>query len=152
MDKRQRNRLETAKDLLCTVLDSASHEEASTFDMMSLARALCRKCGIRPGQLPDFPGISQPWRVLLLLYVAEVDGAKITVTDLALLSETPQTTNLRVLSFLVGQGLIQRVADPMDKRRVYLTLTDEARVQVLEVLMEFSAQVASASHVPGLVR
>lgn len=143
MDKRQRNLLEKANKLIDAVLVPDCGDRAANWDAVSLARVLCGASKFRDDQLPAFPGISPPWRALLQLFIAQVDGVSISVSDLALVSDVPQTTHLRVQALLVNLGLVQRVADPKDKRRVWLTLTAEGGVRVLAVLKEFSEEIES---------
>lgn len=152
VNKSQRGRVETAISLLTTVLDCDSQEVPSTFDATSLARALCSKAKRHHQSLPEFPSINQPWRALLQLYVAEADGVKIAVTDLAPLCGCAPTTNLRIQSLLLDLSLIHKVADPNDRRRIWLALTDLGKSNVVGVLKEFSARLTTISQIPVMVR
>lgn len=152
MKKSQRGRVEAAISLLTTVLDGDSQDVPSPFDATSLARALCSKSKRHHQSLPGFPDINQPWRVLLQLYVAEADGVKLAVTDLAPLCESAPTTNLRTQSFLLDLELIHKVADPKDRRRTWLALTDLGKAQVVEVLKEFSKRLVALPPMPVFVR
>jgi DNA-binding MarR family transcriptional regulator len=64
------------------------------------------------------------WDILLDLYSAHCAGRSISTTGLGLAGGVPQTTMLRHLGQLVGDGLAIRVNDPLDRRRVFVELTE----------------------------
>lgn len=64
------------------------------------------------------------WDILLDLYTAHLAGRPISTTGLGLGGGVPQTTMLRHLNQLVGDGLAARVNDPSDRRRVFVELTE----------------------------
>ena len=64
------------------------------------------------------------WDMLLELYAAELGQRRVSVTSLGLASGVPPTTALRWLTTLVSEGLVQRQNDPLDGRRIYISLTD----------------------------
>lgn len=64
------------------------------------------------------------WDMLLDLYVNYVRNKSVSVTSLCLASEVPTTTALRWITVLEGSGLIRRLADPNDRRRSYILLTE----------------------------
>ena len=51
-------------------------------------------------------------------------GVPVSVTSLCLASYTPPTTALRHLGLLEQMGLVERNADPLDARRVWIELTE----------------------------
>ena len=65
------------------------------------------------------------WDILLDLYVSQCNGKKLSVSDVCEGSDAPMTTALRWISNLQREGLICRKADPSDKRRWFLMLTDD---------------------------
>lgn len=67
------------------------------------------------------------WDMLLDLAVAEATGRPISVTSLCIASGAPTTTALRRIDDLKDAGLLDRVPDPLDRRRVLVHLTDEGR-------------------------
>jgi len=70
------------------------------------------------------------WEMLLDLYDAYLAGAEVTVTSLGAASGVPQTTALRRMETLQGHGLIVRLEDRDDKRRIIIKLTDGGLVAV----------------------
>ncbi|WP_018700547.1 response regulator [Amorphus coralli] len=75
------------------------------------------------------PGLfSDPaWDMLLDLALAEASGRATSVTSLCLASRAPTTTALRRIDDLQGAGLIERIPDRDDRRRIVVRLTDRGR-------------------------
>ncbi|BAI73685.1 two-component response regulator (plasmid) [Azospirillum sp. B510] len=65
------------------------------------------------------------WAMLLDLMTNHLLGKRISVSSLCMASGVAQTTALRRISNLKDCGLIRRVADDQDGRRVFVELTDE---------------------------
>ena len=63
------------------------------------------------------------WDMLLDLYAAQLAQVRVTVTSLCVASNSPTTTALRWITALQGQDLIERRADPLDGRRIFISLT-----------------------------
>jgi DNA-binding MarR family transcriptional regulator len=70
------------------------------------------------------------WDILLELYAAELGQRRMSVSSLCLGAAVPATTALRWIRTLEEKGIIRRAADPMDGRRVFLSLSDEAIIAV----------------------
>jgi DNA-binding MarR family transcriptional regulator len=70
------------------------------------------------------------WDMLLDLYAAELAAQAVTVSSLCAASAVPSTTALRWISTLSQAGLIQRNADPQDRRRILVCLTSDARARM----------------------
>ena len=66
------------------------------------------------------------WDMLLDLTAAHAEGQQVSVTSLCIAAGVPATTALRWLAQLVETGVFRRVADPIDKRRVFIELSDSA--------------------------
>ena len=67
------------------------------------------------------------WNMMLDLYASTLSGRPVTVSDLCLASGTSATTALRRMTSLVELGLIERVPDPHDRRRVLVRQTERGR-------------------------
>jgi hypothetical protein len=67
------------------------------------------------------------WDMLLDLTAAHGEGQKVSVTSLCIAAGVPATTALRWLTQMVETGVLQRVADPADKRRAFIALSDSAK-------------------------
>lgn len=74
------------------------------------------------------------WDMLLDLYVAHADGRRICISSACIAAAVPPTTGLRCLAILERDGLVCRIADPADSRRVYLGLTPEAERLLAQLL------------------
>jgi hypothetical protein len=67
------------------------------------------------------------WDMLLDLYAAELEHRQISVSSLCIAAAVPPTTALRWIGTLHEAGLFDRKADPNDRRRAYIALSDTAR-------------------------
>jgi DNA-binding MarR family transcriptional regulator len=65
------------------------------------------------------------WDMLLELFAAELSQRRVSVGSLAHASGTPMTTSLRWIDALVKAGLAERRQDPLDGRRIFVSLTDK---------------------------
>lgn len=70
------------------------------------------------------------WDMLLDLYAAHYEGEEISVSSLCIAAQVPATTALRHIEMMTGRGWLERRADPADKRRSFIRLTDEARTRL----------------------
>jgi hypothetical protein len=70
------------------------------------------------------------WDILLDLFIAQSEGRDIAIGSACIAAAVPFTSALRWCQMLETRGLLYRVRDPRDGRRVFLRLTDEAFEQV----------------------
>lgn len=121
-----------------------SHGEASSmkgkdgpsFDqLVGLAAALSSARGQRREFLD--PGLfGEPgWDMLLALFCAEGKGQRLTVSDVCVASESPQTTALRWLDRLKQLDFVERHASRADARVVYVILTPAAHQAIENYLL-----------------
>nr|WP_047168570.1 winged helix DNA-binding protein [Sphingomonas sp. Y57] len=66
------------------------------------------------------------WDMLLDLMAARLERRPVAVSSLCIAAAVPATTALRWIKQLTEAGLLRRVADPDDGRRVFIELTDHA--------------------------
>lgn len=66
------------------------------------------------------------WDILLELYLSELLQQRVSVSALGGSGGVAPTTVLRWLEILRTDGLIERTSDPLDARRVFVTLSPEA--------------------------
>lgn len=95
------------------------------------------------GAFMDWPS----WDMLLDLAAVKGEGSHITVSSLCISSGAPQSTALRKLSALEEAGWVRRYLHGRDRRRICLTLSDEANEVVTRLIAEnlsFYAEVATA--------
>lgn len=81
------------------------------------------------------------WDLLLDIFVCDLSQQRMSVTAACHSARVPQTTALRWLRVLEDAGLIVRSNDPMDGRRVFVSLTEEAftKMRILVESREFRA-------------
>ncbi len=66
------------------------------------------------------------WDMLLDLFAAKLEHARVSVSSLCIAAAVPPTTALRWIGTLTEARLIEREADPLDKRRAFIGLSEEA--------------------------
>ncbi len=81
------------------------------------------------------------WDILLDLLVTQLEGQRVTVSNLCLAANVPATTALRWIKTLELDGLADRRPDPLDGRRFFIELTKKAetalRAYFAEIDLEF---------------
>ncbi|MET0309176.1 MAG: hypothetical protein ABW023_10765 [Sphingomonas sp.] len=66
------------------------------------------------------------WDMLLDLFAAELERRRVSVSSLCIAAAVPPTTALRWIGTLHDEGLFERHADPSDRRRAYIALSQKA--------------------------
>ena len=66
------------------------------------------------------------WDMLLDLMAARLDNEQVAVSSLCIAASVPPTTALRWIKTMSDYGLFERCADPLDGRRIFIRLSDEA--------------------------
>jgi hypothetical protein len=100
-------------------------------ESVAMARSLLKQRQLRHRFLPTEIFHEPAWDMLLALFVAEHDGRTMNVKTLVSSAEAPVTTSQRWIDHLARIGLIDRVTDFVDRRRIEVTLSDAGR-QALE--------------------
>lgn len=70
------------------------------------------------------------WDMLLKLALAELEQRRVCVGELCEAADAPYTTALRYIQAMVDEGMVERVDDPLDGRRKFLSLSAEASRQM----------------------
>lgn len=91
----------------------------------SEVRAMIRARRLRERFLPPDLFGEPAWDMLLDLFAARIERVKVAVSSLCIAGAVPPTTALRTIRLMTEQGLFARIADPADKRRVFIELTDQ---------------------------
>lgn len=65
------------------------------------------------------------WDILLELYALRCEQRRTSVSKLCIAAAVPTTTALRWMDRLQSDGLVKREADPYDRRRVWVALSDK---------------------------
>lgn len=85
------------------------------------------------------------WDILLDLAAARAERRQVSVTSLCIAAGVPATTALRWIGQMVESGLLLRVADPHDRRRAYIALSDstaDAMAHYFETIRTTSGDMA----------
>lgn len=77
------------------------------------------------------------WDMLLDLTAAQAEHSRVSVTSLCIAAEVPATTALRWIKQLVESGVFVRIADPSDRRRAFIALSDTSS----EAMARYFAEV-----------
>jgi len=91
-----------------------------------LVRQLIARRHARAKHLPGICFADPAWDMLLDLTAARAEHTRVSVTSLCIASGVPATTALRWIGQLEQAGLVERVADDIDRRRAFVMLTDKA--------------------------
>lgn len=67
------------------------------------------------------------WDMLLDLFAAGIERRRVSVSSLCIAAAVPPTTALRWIGTMHDAGLFRREADPGDRRRAYIVLSDKAQ-------------------------
>ena len=77
------------------------------------------------------------WDMLLDLTAAQAEDQRVSVTSLCIAAEVPATTALRWINQLVDCGVFERVADPSDRPRAFIGLSEQSA----EAMARYFAEV-----------
>ena len=95
------------------------------------------------GQFFNMRLFSDPaWDMLLELYVAALSQRKLTVSRLSERSLTPLTTTLRWIAALEAEGIAKREVNPLDRRQIFINLTNRAIVLMDSYFEEIPIETA----------
>ena len=74
------------------------------------------------------------WDILLDLAAARIERTRVAVSSLCIAAAVPPTTALRWIKAMTDQGLLRRVADPHDARRIFIQLSDDSAAAMEQYL------------------
>jgi len=118
--------------------DDHADDGTLTRSTQDLARAVKRILRFRDLRNEMFAGqlFADPaWDMLLEIFLCDLTQQRISVSAACAGSRVPPTTGLRWARLLEKRGLITRRNDPLDSRRVHLSLSEEAFTK-MRLLME----------------
>jgi DNA-binding MarR family transcriptional regulator len=84
------------------------------------------------------------WDILLDLARAKLEGQRICISSLCVAAAVPPTTALRWINSLTAEGLLTKMRDPVDARRVFVTLSESAAASMKEYLVSDGARRAGS--------
>lgn len=85
------------------------------------------------------------WDMLLDLTAAHAEHTRVSVTSLCIAAGVPATTALRWLKQMVESGIFIRVADPNDKRRAFIALSEKSVEAMARYFAEIETPLAHAA-------
>ncbi|MDA9918468.1 MarR family transcriptional regulator [Erythrobacter sp.] len=85
------------------------------------------------------------WDMLLDLAAAHAEHQRVSVTSLCIAAGVPATTALRWIKQLVDTGVFERIADPSDKRRAFIALSDQSVAAMARYFAEVEMPLAHAA-------
>ena len=136
------DRLGTSPDAAIAFVETAAANVAARRTPSSLAEfaSTWRALRLRRNEALGMPVFRDPaWDMLLDLLVAAEEGRRVSVTSLCHASGVPTTTALRHVERLDELGLIDRTADPIDRRRYWVTARPETLRRVRELVERLRA-------------
>jgi DNA-binding MarR family transcriptional regulator len=120
-----------AVELAAIITGAADHAAGALMpvrgDAAAMVKRLIRARGQRTKFFPRSLFSEPAWEILLELYAAEVAQRRVSVSQLCVTAGLSATTGLRWLSTLEAIHLVIRVADPLDARRSFVSLTSEGQ-------------------------
>ncbi|MGI4948212.1 MAG: hypothetical protein ACRYHC_05905 [Janthinobacterium lividum] len=84
-----------------------------------------------PADLFREPG----WDMLIAIYIADRAGHPTNVKALVAMVDAPATTSQRWIDHLDRLGLVSRATDPLDRRRIEVSLTDTGQTALESYLL-----------------
>lgn len=99
-------------------------------DLVAAASSLLRGLAKQPDFGAKDVVFNPAWQLLLELFVAQLEGRPVPVTNACLSLGTAQTTALRFLTDLERRSLIASVSDPADGRRRLIRLTPRVEAEL----------------------
>jgi DNA-binding MarR family transcriptional regulator len=117
-----------AVELAAVITGAANQAGSASMPGKNTAALVKRLIRTRAQRAKFFPRglFSEPaWEMLLELYAAEFAQRRVSVSQLCVTARLPATTGLRWLSTLEASRLVIRIADPLDARRSFVSLTSE---------------------------
>lgn len=108
-------------------------------------RALLRARRLRDQLLSGDLFADPAWDILLDLIAARLERTQVSVSSLCIAAAVPPTTALRWIRHLTERGLLQREADPVDGRRIFVALSIGGADAMMRWLRDSRALLAAAA-------
>lgn len=107
-----------------------------------LVRRIIRQRQLRARYFDGELFVDPAWNMLLDLTAARAEHMRVSVTSLCIASGVPPTTALRWIGQLAEAGLVERIQDETDRRRVFIGLTDRAADAIARYFAEIEVGAA----------
>ena len=106
--------------------------------LATAARAIAR---LRTRIFPDVGFANPAWAIMLVIFIREANGYRVSLDQLTAEDDLPQLTAYRSLNLLIDKGLIERSEGKTHNDAVWLSLTLQGKRKMMELLFE-SAEYA----------
>lgn len=90
----------------------------------TLVRSIIKARALRRKFFDDQLFADPAWDILLELYALKCEFTRVSVSKLSVSAHVPCTTALRWIDKLESEGLVERAADPLDGRRIWIDLSE----------------------------
>lgn len=131
------------RDVIVALNDFLTTPTSGSVQQISVSEVVQSLINMRRSRAESFSSrlFGDPaWDIILDLYLSESRGKRVSVSSACIASETSPTTGLRYLRALESEKIIERVADPNDGRRIYVSLTGRGRSALEEVVANYRLQ------------
>jgi hypothetical protein len=122
------------------VLESAERNSVGKYedDLLQKCQRIYRIRRLREKMFDGSDIFCDPaWDILLDLFIGHLQGRQTSVTSCGLAACAPITTALRWLTILERDGFVVREYDPADRRRMFVSLTEQAIANMVKVIEAF---------------
>ncbi|MFN3457358.1 MAG: hypothetical protein ACK4Z8_07255 [Novosphingobium sp.] len=136
MNRKDKARLAAINTLISELLAAPSDEEEArsriptTDELVANAKACVRARRQRQDLFPGIQVADPAWDLMLELFIYDAENRRISVTGLGLAANVPGATVLRWLAMFQEAGLIVREPDALDRRRIWIHLTEAGRERI----------------------
>lgn len=96
----------------------------------ALVRRTIRQRRMRDELFPAELFADPAWDMMLDLFAARLERNRVSVSSLCIAAAVPATTALRWIKTMTDTGLFIRDADPHDKRRIHVALSDDCATRL----------------------
>jgi DNA-binding MarR family transcriptional regulator len=107
-------------------IEDLEREARLCASLLTSAKRLLRERRLRERMFEGTEFGEPAWDILLNLYIAHHEGKLVSVSSLCAAAVVPATTALRWISTMEAQGHLRRHRDPIHKRRMFMSLSEEA--------------------------
>jgi hypothetical protein len=117
-----------AESYLTAPIEASAELDANRLRRMILTRRA------RERFFPSEMFADPQWDILLDLTLARLCKKQVMVSSAAIAASVPTTTALRCMKVMLDNRIIERVRDPIDRRRSYVQVSDDAFVRMIAFL------------------
>nr|WP_240950357.1 MarR family transcriptional regulator [Novosphingobium sp. ERN07] len=118
-------------------------QNKNSIDLGALSKIICDNYWTRSKLAIGFNANEVCWRILFEIFSAQSSGRPISVTDISISSDTPCATTIRWLAIMYDNGVVNRMPDRNDRRRIWIELTEIGMSYVTTVLQDLSKRISS---------